>query len=455
MNPNAAGSPLRILIVSEHASTKFGGEACLPWHYFRILRERGIEAWLVVHARTKDELLALRPEDADRMYFIPDTRLQVLISRLGKLLPQQIASITIYYVSRLITQIAARKLTRRLVVEKGVDIVHQPIPVSPREPSLMFDLGAPVIMGPMNGNMHYPPAFCRQNGKFAAVQFVNQLARLATTGLMNRLFPGKRRAALLLAANERTRQALTEVSTAEIGILVENGVDLKLWTPSTRSQNHDGPARIVFMGRLIDWKAVDLLLEAFARVKVVPLPHLEVIGDGSKRAELEAHAIRLGLADRVHFLGWQPQVECARRLHEADMFILPSLYECGGAVVLEAMACGVPTIATQWGGPTDYLDSSCGILVPPDSSEALISGLAAAISRLAADPALRAELGRVARERVVRDFDWERKADQMMMIYERIASAARTRDARAQAEQSRSHAAPSGGVRREGSSAIT
>ena len=59
----AATTP-RVLIVSEHASVKFGGEAILPWHYFRILRRRGVEAWLVVHERTRDELISLLPEEA-------------------------------------------------------------------------------------------------------------------------------------------------------------------------------------------------------------------------------------------------------------------------------------------------------------------------------------------------------------------------------------------------------
>jgi glycosyltransferase involved in cell wall biosynthesis len=423
---NGIDSPCRILIVSEHASTKFGGEACLPWHYFCFLRRRGIETWLVVHARTKDELLASRPEDADRIYFVPDTLFDKLASRIGRYLPGQIAFITVGYASRLKAQWAARRLARRLIAEKRVDVVHQPIPVSPREPSLMYGLGVPVVIGPMNGNMSYPLAFCRRNGKFAAINIVNDLARFATRPL-NWLIPGKPRAAVLLAANDRTQRALKEVSRAEIITLIENSVDLRIWTPTTRDPNIGGPARFVFMGRLVDWKAVDLLLEAFARVEVLPLPQLEIIGDGKKRAELEAQAIRLGVSDRVFFVGWHSQIECAKRLREADALVLPSLYECGGAVVLEAMACGIAVIATKWGGPTDYLDASCGILVAPDSRESMISGFADAMSRLAANPTLRAEFGRVGRERVVKEFDWERKIDQILMIYREATLTARKR----------------------------
>jgi glycosyltransferase involved in cell wall biosynthesis len=116
-------------------------------------------------------------------------------------------------------------------------------------------------------------------------------------------------------------------------------------------------------------------------------------------------------------------VECAGRLREADALVLSSLYECGGAVVLEAMACGLPVIAAAWGGPTDYLDDSCGILVPTDSREALIAGFADGMSRLAADPDLRDRLGHAGRLRIEREFNWETKIDDILAIYRRVIAA--------------------------------
>jgi glycosyltransferase involved in cell wall biosynthesis len=409
-----------VLIVCEHASTRFGGEAILPWHYFRILRRRGIDARLVAHQRTRDELYGLLPDEADRMYFTPDTAWNKLSCRLGDYLPAMIGYMTLGYSSRLQTQWLARKLARRLVAEHRIDVVHQPIPVSPREPSLLFKMGAPVIIGPMNGNMTYPPAFARRGGRRIQGVVVG-LGRLAS-GLLHRLIPGKLRAAALLVANERTRVALPKAGRGEVITLVENGVDLGLWSAPRSPSDAGGPTRYVFLGRLVDWKAVDVLLEAFARVRTPVLPRLQVIGDGPMRPALEDQARRLGVSDRVEFVGWLPQAECPRRLRESDVLVLPSLYECGGAVVLEAMACAIPVIATAWGGPMDYLDASCGILVPPDSREALVSGLVEAMSRLADDPGLRTALGRAGRERVEREFDWEVKVDRMLAIYGRVAA---------------------------------
>lgn len=412
------GAP-RVLIVSDHASARFGGEAILPLHVFRGLRRRGVDAWLLVHERTRDELLALMPEEEGRIVFLPDGPLDRACSRLSRHLPSQLAHVTFGFVSRLSTQLTARRVARRLVAELGIDLVHQPIPVSPREPSTLYGLGAPVVIGPMNGNMAFPPAFQPRDERLAGLLY--DLAR-RTSPLLHHLMPGKRRAAVLLVANERTRRGLPRGGSAEVLTLVENGVDLDLWRVADRPGHGDRPARFVFLGRLIALKAVDLLLEALARVAVEPAPVLEIIGDGPMRQPLEARAAALGLGDRVRFHGWQPQPESARRLREADALVLPSLRECGGAVVLEAMACGLPVVATRWGGPADYLDDSCGILVPPDSRESFVAGLAEAISRLAADPALAARLGRAGRERVERLFDWEAKTDQILEVYRRVLS---------------------------------
>ena len=94
--------------------------------------------------------------------------------------------------------------------------------------------------------------------------------------------------------------------------------------------------------------------------------------------------------------------------------------ECGGAVVLEAMAAGLPVIATAWGGPLDYLDDSCGILVRPDSREALVSGFADAIVRLARSAPLRDQMGQAGYGRIHQHFDWQRKIDRMLELYRSV-----------------------------------
>ena len=428
-----------VLIIAEHASLNFGGEAALPLHYFRVLRKRGIEAWLIVHARTKEELQSRFPEDIDRIYFIPDTLWHRLLFKIARLLPHRISFFTFGFLLRLLTQILQCDLAKKIIKEKKIDIIHQPIPVSPKDPSMLFDLGIPIVIGPMNGGMNYPPAFQKMEGRFVRVGI--SFGR-ALSSFMNVVIPGKLKATTLLVANERTKEALPssvrEVPTIE---LVENGVDLSLWKKDLsqknelkeenfQKKNQQNLTRFVFIGRLVDWKAVDLLLMAFKQVLEKIPARLDIIGEGDQKANLEEIARNLELISpsnelnsdhsqaKLRFLGWLSQADCAKQLQESDVLVLPSLYECGGAVVLEAMALSLPVIATNWGGPADYVDDSCGILVNPDSREGLIDGLATAMFDLANSPELRQSMGKAGVEKVVNFFDWDKKGEKILEIYQ-------------------------------------
>jgi glycosyltransferase involved in cell wall biosynthesis len=418
-----AGSPTapRVLIAAEHASAKFGGEAALPLHYFRVLRQRGADVWLLVHSRTRDELMALYPGD-DRIVFVEDTASDRLLWRLSTFLPDRLSYFSTGFIMRCRTQWVQRRLARRLIAENGIQIVHQPIPVSPREPSGVFGLGVPVVIGPMNGGMSFPDAF---RGYDSATVRALVAAGRACSRLVNRLIPGKRLAAALLVANRRTRDALPVARPRRVVELVENGVDLSLWTGrgQPRAVVEGSTAQFVFIGRLVDWKAVDLLLDAFSAAAAKAPMSLRIVGDGPERPKLEEFCRErrllgeVGQAGKVAFSGWRSQAECAAILVDSDALVLPSLLECGGAVVLEAMACGRPAIATKWGGPEDYIDPSCGILVPPTSREAFLFGFEEALVSLARSPELRQRLGAAAAAKARRDFDWEVKVDRMIEVY--------------------------------------
>lgn len=425
------GMELRILIVAEHASLKFGGEAALPLHYFRVLRQRKLAAWLVVHARTRDELEATFLGDQDRIFYISDTLSHRILWKLGEFLPARLASITTGFLMRCMTAWTQRKLIRRLIRDQNISVIHQPMPVSPKEPSMMYGLGVPVVIGPMNGGMEYPPAFKHMQSMADSLGIAIG-RRIAT--LMNRLIPGKREAAILLVANERTRAALPAGIRGQVKTIVENGVDLGLWVTPTLASS-DLPrsfTRFAYVGRLVDWKAIDKLLVAFKRATADAQINLIIIGDGVERHNLEQLARNLDLLGKdseqpglVSFLGWMSQTACAARLQECDVLVLPSLLECGGAVVLEAMAMEMPVIATAWGGPADYLDCTCGILVEPTSADAFVANLSSALVRLAENPEERVAMGKAGRRKVIEDFDWETKVDRMLGIYREAVEGSR------------------------------
>lgn len=418
---------IRVLIVAEHASAKFGGEAILPLHYYRVLRQRKIPTWLIVHERTRLELEALFPKDDNRIVFVSDTVFHCVLWRCSRFLPARLASFTTGFVMRLVTQLAQLRVIRQLVHDEKISVIHQPTPVSPKEPSMIYGTGVPVVIGPMNGGIDYPHAFRRKQGQ--AERFTLAAGR-RLSAVMNHLIPGKRQAAILLVANERTRKALPLGVCNRVVTLVENGVDLALWK-SSFSRKPRSPSEITryaLVGRLIDWKAVDLLLLAFKRASMQALMSLTIVGDGIERKNLEQLAGSLGLLDngawnqpgKVSFCGWMSQAQCAEQLQQCDVLVLPSLMECGGAVVLEAMAMEIPVIATAWGGPADYLDSSCGILVEPTSKDAFIENLASALIRLATFPQEQVAMGKAGRAKVIRYFDWNVKVDHILELYKDV-----------------------------------
>lgn len=422
---------MRILIVSEHASLQFGGEASLPLHYFRVLRNRNLPVWMIVHERTKNELAELFADDLDRIYFIKDTIWHKILWNLGKPLPSRVSYFTFGILLRLLTQISQRHLAESIIKEHEIDIVHQPIPVSPKEPSILYDLGVPVIIGPMNGGMSYPDAFKTRESSWIH-RFVGLGRYFANT--INIMIPGKIKATTLLIANERTKNALPQcLQQNQIIEIPENGVDLSIWNNSLKlekkSKIENKKITIVYLGRLVNWKGIDLLLQAFDLL-IKKLPEysitLEIIGDGNQRNNLEQQTKMLGLSVnsetrsiQVNFRGKLSQNDCSQYLQQADMMVLPSLYECGGAVVLEAMAMKIPVIATNWGGPADYLDESCGILVNPDSQESFVRNFASAMEKLATNPDLRESMGENGYNKILKLYDWEKKVDQISYIYQK------------------------------------
>lgn len=161
--------------------------------------------------------------------------------------------------------------------------------------------------------------------------------------------------------------------------------------------------------RLNEVKRVDVLLEASARLERT---HTVIVGDGPERRGQEAMAHRLGLAARVHFVG--QQLDVRPWLAALDVFALSSDWEGMSNALLEAMAAGLPVVATAVGGtPEVVVDGVTGILVPPRDPDAL----AEAILRLLRDPDLRRSMGQAARARIEQHFSIEETVRRTEELY--------------------------------------
>jgi glycosyltransferase involved in cell wall biosynthesis len=178
----------------------------------------------------------------------------------------------------------------------------------------------------------------------------------------------------------------------------------------------EGAPVIGLVGRLDHWgKGHKELFEAMAGLKERFPIHALIIGGGRRRKEVRALAASLGLADIVHFLGHRRDVPDL--LHAMDIFILPSYSEGVSLALLEAMAAGLPVIASAVGGnPEVVTDGETGLLIPPRDAEAL----AEAMERLLADPAWAKEMGENARKQVEADYSLDHLGRKINEIYEEL-----------------------------------
>jgi glycosyltransferase involved in cell wall biosynthesis len=412
--------PIRVLIVSENISMRMGGESSLPFYYAKLLALRGAEVWLACHERVESELRAAFPGLEPRMRFVRDTRAQKAAFRLSRRLPPRVSEMLIGQSIHISTQMRIRKIALQLARSGQIDVVFEPSPITPKGLSFLYDVGVPVVIGPLCGGMNFPPAFASLDSFVTRKSVVvgRKMSHLA-----NRVVPGKLKADVLLVANESTLRALPAGCRGQIVRLFESGVDLDLWASAdTRAKPPDSAVSFAFSGRFVDWKGIQYLLPAFAQaVKQEPNCRLDLIGGGELEAQVKTVIEQNNLEGKVHLHGWLSRPDASRIIRETDVFVMPSLRECGGTAILEAMALGKPVIATNWGGPADYVDASCGLLVDPSSTSAFIDGLSEAMVRLARSPDLRKSLGDGGKERVRKnDLDWESKADRIISILSEV-----------------------------------
>ena len=239
-----------------------------------------------------------------------------------------------------------------------------------------------------------------------------------------------RRRAFLYRQLARITPALATISiataerfAAESGIdperfvVLDSGIDMDQFRPRPRTNPGD---RVVLgcVGRLDPIKAHDLLIEAFAQALDGGRRNLELrlIGDGPERDNLERLVADRGLGDRVRFLGMRRDI--AAQLGELDLFVLASHREGRPISIMEAMACGVPVIASAVGSVPGLIEQDqTGLLVEPGDR----AGLTAAIAGLADDPARRARLGAAARRFAVLHLSVDRMAEQYAAFYRDVA----------------------------------
>lgn len=238
------------------------------------------------------------------------------------------------------------------------------------------------------------------------------LMRVTSAVSSKRLVAGQIDAAdRITTVSERVSGELDEYYGADDATVVGNGVDANRFYPNGESSDQ----YILFVGRLDYPKGVPDLIQAGKSIVESSETDLIITGKGPQRDQLEDLVRELEIEDNVTFTGYVPRDEQIRLYQNATAYVLPSHYEGLPTVLLEAMACGAPVIATKVGGCPEVIEDGVnGLLVAPGD----LSALSDAIETVVNDTELREQLGTNARQTIVDQYTWDKITDKFEKEYQ-------------------------------------
>lgn len=399
---DGVSSGRKIVLVTPNISEQMGGEAIKAYQFLRHLVNTGQQVAVVAHRRSAPVLKLAFPDV--ETFIVEDTIGQVAVWHTRAFRP----AIDVFFFLK------ARPILRRLLAEHPDAVFHYLCPVSPIVPR--FPLAeATNVLGPLTGNIYYPPAF--RDGEPIKLKLGRLFHYVAQRGV-GAVFGDKRRfSRILVSGGERTRRSLGWTGAAEARMVdvVDSGISDEFdQHPLIR---HEGiNDRFMTSGRLVPHKGVQLSIEALRHV-TRPI-RFDIYGDGAYRATLERLVERLGVGDKVRFMGWMESHDALiARMADYRGYLVPSLAEANGIVVQEAMMAGLPVICLKWGGPAMLADNRSAILVEPGSHDQVVRAIAAEMDTLATDPDRANRLVGCAREIAERRFGWDNVADEWQAAY--------------------------------------
>jgi glycosyltransferase involved in cell wall biosynthesis len=412
--------PLRVLLIAEACNPTWTSVPLVGYNLARALAARtDLKITLVTHVRNRSGLATSDIDKHADVVFIdnefvaaPIYKLARLIrggDQLGWTIDTALAWPSYVVFEHLVWHRFARQLQRG-----DFDLIHRVTPLSPTAVSpLAAKTDVPMLAGPLNGGLRWPkefPELVRREREWL-VPLRNVYKLLPYHRSTYRHLAG------VIAASRSTAAEIPRHFHGRRFHLPENGVDPTRFPIADRWPEPAGRFRFVTAGRLVPYKGLALTLEAIRRSSALRRCELVVIGDGPDRSAHEQFVAEHGLQGCVTFRGQVPQAELSAEMRRSQVFVFPSLREFGGGVILEAMACALPCLIVDYGGPGELVSAATGIKLPMRPREELIESLRTAMERLAADPDGCRRMGEAAAAEVRREHTWDAKAARVADIY--------------------------------------
>lgn len=409
---------MRVLASAYACEPGKGSEPAVGWSWVHQLA-RYHEIWVITRSNNRkpiEDALAQRPlPNVHWVYFdLP------YWARFWK--KKQFGIHLYYYLWQIAIFFVARKLHR----QNRFEVIHHISLGQYWVPSFLALLPAPFVWGPVGGGESAPRAFWWDfSWRGKVFEIFRDLTRGAAS--FNPILRAcASRSRIAIATTEETALRMKKLGARHVEVHPQFGM-----TNAERQffaefpVRRDEPFRLISMGRLIHWKGFHLSLRAFARFHhAFPNSEYWIVSKGAEGDRLKSIAKELGVESKVVFWGGFPTLrEVYEKLAECDVLVHPALHEAFGNVCLEALAAGRPVVCLDLGGPALQVSENTGIKVSATTPDRSIRDLAAAFARLATDPALRIRFSTAARERVEREFSWERKGAWMNDVYRSVAGA--------------------------------
>jgi glycosyltransferase involved in cell wall biosynthesis len=277
-----------------------------------------------------------------------------------------------------------KALRRAKVLSKSVsfDIVQHVSYGSVHFPTPLWRLGVPTIFGPVGGGQTTPSSLLSYFGEEAR----NERRRTRITKLLSHLPPYRkaiRRMSLVFAANRNTLELVQRAGCKRVELLCDTGLRTDFFAPSPRHFSTSLPLRLLWVGRFLPRKGVELALDAMQQA--TPNIHLTLVGDGMEEATLRRMIVQRGLEDRVFWAGKRlPWLEVREAYLNHDALLFTSLRDTFGSQILEAMSLGLPVIALNLSGAEDFIPPLAGIKIDIGVTAAeTVERLSSALNRFA------------------------------------------------------------------------
>ncbi len=310
---------------------------------------------------------------------------------------------------------AAYQLAKKLHQEQPFDLTHLVTPCGYREPGYIWRLNVPHIWGPIGGTHNFPMRFWRALSwsglGWEAARSVMNFCQLHYSTRVR----AAARKSTVVAASQSAAQELRALTGKQLDVDLETGIDHTI-LPQRGSRDVNQPFKMLWAGRLREWKSLPLLLHALNNLPRDLRYQLRVVGDGDRQTAWKRLADKLGVASHIEWIERPTYSESLAYYRWADAFVFTSLRDTSGTGLVEALAAGAPIIGVNHQGAADVMTDECAIRVPVTNWQSAVTGFRDGIVKLAADAGLWQRLSHGATDRA-HHFEWSQRSSIMQNIY--------------------------------------